>query len=118
MGIEVMNAQIERVDLGFREQDIEGNNGKNFVCFMSLSLANGGSCIVDLNPARLPEFMELLDVRSFYDIEGKYLQVKCEDNLRPDYVKSILAKKFDEWFDLATRCHSRLVVFTLLFSAF
>ena len=48
----------------------------------------------------VPEFMELLDVRSFYDIEGKYLQVKCEDNLRPDYVKSILAKKSDEWFEL------------------
>ena len=95
-----MNAQIERVDLGFRQQDIEGTAGKNFVCFMSLALSQGGGCVVDLNPARLPEFMELLEVRSFYDIEGKYLQVKLEDNKRPNLVKPILGKKSDEWFHL------------------
>lgn len=95
----VMNAQIERVDLGFKKGDVEGKDGRNFTCFMSLLLPMS-SCIVDLNPARLPEFMELLDVRSFYDIEGKYLQVKLEDNKRPNLVKPILGKKSDEWFHL------------------
>ena len=94
----IMNARIERVDLGFK--GIEGRDGKNFICFMGLALANKAHCTVDLNPARLPEFMELLEVRNFYDIEGKYLQVKFEGNKRPDVVKAILAGELDDWFQL------------------
>lgn len=94
----IMNAQIESVNLGFK--GIEGKDGKNFICFMGLLLANKSQCTVDLNPLRLPEFMDLLDVRSFYDIEGKYLQVKFEDNKRPDEVKPILASEYEDWYPL------------------
>lgn len=112
MAIEVMNAQIKRVDLGFGEQDIEGNNGKNFVCFMSLSLANGRGCIVDLNPAKLPEFMELIDVQNFYQIPGKYIQVMFEDNKRPDLFKPILATGSMDWvkFDNGVYFGSRIII--------
>lgn len=111
MGVtKIMNAQISHIDLGFKFP--EGADGKNFIVLIELILANKNLCTVELNPARLPEFMELIEVQNFYQIPGKYIQVMFEDNKRPDLFKPILATNSDDWikFDNGIYFGSRIFI--------
>ncbi|WP_296882230.1 hypothetical protein [uncultured Methanobrevibacter sp.] len=94
----ICNARITSCSLGFFEP--RGASGKNFKLLMELDLADGGLCVVDLNPIKIPMLLELLEIRDFYRIEGQFVQVKYEGNKRPNFIKNILAKKSDEWFEL------------------
>ena len=107
---EIMNAKISHIDLGFKFP--EGPDGRNFIVLIELILANKNLCTVELNPARLPEFMELIDVQNFYQIPGEYIQVMFEDNKRPDLFKPILATDSMDWvkFDNGVYFGSRIII--------
>lgn len=93
----VMNAKITSCLLGFfkAHADIP-----NFIVKMELELANKSICRVDMNPAKIPELLELLGLKGFNQLEGQYVQVKFKENLRPNYIKPILATPDSSWFEL------------------
>ena len=93
----ICNARIESCLLGFFT--ITGDL-PNFIVRMELKLATGGVVVVDMNPVKIPVLLELLDVRGFNLIEGKYVQVKFKGNKRPNFIKSIMAHPSDSWFEL------------------
>lgn len=93
----ICNARIESCLLGFFT--IAGDM-PNFIVRMELKLATGGVAVVDMNPVKIPVLLELLDVRGFNLIEGKYVQVKFKGNERPNFIKSIMAHPSDSWFEL------------------
>ena len=94
----ICNARITSCWRGFFEPDLA--DGKDFKLKMELKLSTKSECIVELNPIKIPMLLELLEIRGFNEIEGKYIQVKYEGNTRPNFIKSILASESDEWFEL------------------
>ena len=94
----ISNAKIINVNLGF--SDIQGEDGRNFKLSFQLELSTGGFCTCDLNPYKLPQFLELLEIDNINQIEGCYVQVSHKDNHRPNKLKNILSNDSDEWFYL------------------
>jgi len=72
----------------------------NFIVRMKLELATKNTSVVELNPVKIPELLELLDLSGFNQIEGEYVQVKYQDNYVPDAIKPIMAGPSDPWFEL------------------
>lgn len=93
----VMNARIQSCLLGFFRAAADM---PNFIVRMELELANKSICSVDMNPAKIPDLLELLGLKGFNQIEGQYVQVKYEMNERPNHIKPILAEPESLWFEL------------------
>ena len=93
----ICNARIESCLLGFFTIAADM---PNFIVRMELKLATGGVVVVDMNPVKIPRLLELLDVPGFNILETEYVQVKFKGNERPNFIKPIMAKPSDPWFEL------------------
>ena len=93
----ICNARIESCLLGFFTIAADM---PNFIVRMELKLATGGVAVVDMNPVKIPRLLELLDVPGFNILETEYVQVKFKGNERPNFIKPIMAKPSDPWFEL------------------
>lgn len=94
----ISNAEITMVILGFSNES--GSAGRNFKLSFELKLSEGGNCICDLNPYKIPELLKLLDIDNFDKIKGCYVQVEYTGNYRPDKIRNILSRSSDDWFHL------------------
>ena len=90
------NALIKKADMFFT--DACGQNGRNFVCELSLELVYGG-VNVRFNPLRVPQLLEQLGLECFSELEGTYIQVN-NTNVGEEVrgIKSIMAKNGEKWF--------------------
>ena len=91
------NALITKAELKFTSDC--GRNGRNFVLSLGLKTAYGGFTSVRFNPLRLTDLLKLLELESFDELVGTYVQIpdtvlgtECQ-GLRP-----ILATEDTEWF--------------------
>lgn len=90
------NALIQKADMVF--DDISGRNGRNFRLSLQLKTTYGG-VNVSFNPMRLPQLLEQLELERFSELEGKYIQIpKTDFGETVKGIKSIMAKKDEEWF--------------------
>jgi len=94
----ICNARITSCILGFFGPDLK--EGLNFTVKLDLKLATGNTAVVNLNPYKIPELLEILGIRGFYGIEGQYVQVKYIGNKVPHVLRPIMAKPSDPWFEL------------------
>ena len=89
----IENAQIKDVYLGF--QDIPP--GTNFIFAINYETASGLGGIMHFNPLVIPIVLKQLGKNCIENLKGHYIQVKYIDNKVPYAIKSILAKKEEEW---------------------